>query len=111
MARDDCAGVGSACASRYVGVLAWVDGFINELCGRDRGICGGGEDEAKVAMVATSQGCWDGSGIGFKLILEGFQTFIVWFALNFCDGCREGVGDVLDAWDGCCHVFEGRVGL
>ena len=39
MAPDDGAGVGGACASRDVGVLAWVDGF-NELGGSDGGISG-----------------------------------------------------------------------
>ena len=40
MATDDSAGVGGAGASRYVVMLAWVDGF-DELGGGDGGISGG----------------------------------------------------------------------
>ena len=40
MAMDDSAGAGGTGASRYVGMLAWVDGF-DELGGGDGGISGG----------------------------------------------------------------------
>ena len=40
VATDDSAGVGGAGASRYIGMLAWVDGF-DELDGGDGGISGG----------------------------------------------------------------------